>query len=239
MHLFKKSVLAVIITLGLVTSGVTQAASKPVVGIADFKKSVSINWWGGSVGRDMADMLANELMGTKKFKVVERQKLKAVISEQDLASSGRIKKGTGAKTGQLTGAQYLVTGTVTSYEEGVADTGGGLSFKGISLGGNKGKAYIAIDLRIIDTTTGEVVDSRTVEANSSKGGLRLGFFKGGLGGNFNTKKKTPAMKAIRAVIMEISDYLACSMVEKGSCMNDYDAKESRRREKTKGSINLE
>lgn len=228
--------LAASLALGITTA---YAASKPVVGIADFKKSVSVHWWGGQVGRDMADMLANELMGTKKFKVVERQKLKAVISEQDLAASGRIKKGTGAKTGELTGAQYLVTGTVTSYEEDTGSTGGGLSFKGISVGGNKGKAYIAVDLRVVDTTTGEVVDSRTVEANSSKGGLRLGFFKGGLGGNFNTKKKTPAMKAVRAVIMEISDYLACSMVEKGSCMDDYDAKESRRREKTKGSITLE
>ncbi len=239
MNLIKKSILALIITLGLVASGITHAASKPVVGIADFKKSVSVSWWGGQIGRDMADMLANELMGTKKFKVVERQKLKAVISEQDLATSGRIKKGTGAKTGELTGAQYLITGTVTSYQEGVSDTGGGLSFKGISIGGSKGKAYIAIDLRIIDTTTGEVVDSRTVEANSSKSGLRLGFFKGGLGGNFKTKKKTPAMKAVRAVIMEISEYLACSMVEKGGCMDEYDAKESKRRAKTKGSINLE
>ncbi|HDZ78673.1 MAG TPA: penicillin-binding protein activator LpoB, partial [Gammaproteobacteria bacterium] len=86
---------------------------------------------------------------------------------------------------------------------------------------------------------GEVVDSRTVEANSSKGGLRLGFFKNGLGGNFNTKKKTPAMKAVRAVIMEISEYLACSMVKKDSCINDYDAKETRRRENTKGAITLE
>lgn len=239
MKSFKQSVLALLIALGLVVSGITHAASKPVVGIADFKKSVSIGWWGGQMGRDMADMLANELMGTKKFKVVERQKLGAVIAEQDLAASGRIKKGTGAKTGELTGAQYLITGTVTSYQEDVADTGGGLSFKGISIGGSKGKAYIAVDLRVIDTNTGEVVDSRTVEANSSKGGLRLGFFKNGLGGNFNTKKKTPAMKAVRAVIMEISEYLACSMVKKDSCINDYDAKENRRREKTKGAITLE
>ncbi len=47
------------------------------------------------------------------------------------------------------------------------------------------------------------------------------------------------MKAVRAVIMEISEYLACSMVEKDSCMSDYDAKESSRREKTKGAITLE
>lgn len=239
MKLFNQSITALIIITGLSVTGTADAASKPVVGIAEFKKSVAVNWWGGQVGKDMADMLANELMGTKKFNVVERQKLNAVIGEQDLAAAGRIKKGTGAKTGQLTGAKYLVTGTVTSYEENTASTGGGLSFKGIKLGGSKGKAYIAVDLRVIDTTTGVVIDSRTVEANSSKGGLNLGFFKSGVGGNFNTKKKTPAMKAVRAVIMEISEYLACSMVDQDSCLDDYDAKESRRREKTKGAITLE
>jgi len=239
MKLVQQSISALVIMAAMSVTGIAYAASKPVVGIADFKKSVTVNWWGGQVGKDMADMLANELMGTKKFNVVERQKLNAVITEQDLAASGRVRKGTGAKTGQLTGAKYLVSGTVTSYEEGTASTGGGLSFKGIRLGGSKGKAYIAVDLRVIDTSTGAVVDSRTVEANSSKGGLNLGFFKSGVGGNFNTKKKTPAMKAVRAVIMEISEYLACSMVDKDSCLNDYDAKESRRREKTKGSITLE
>jgi curli biogenesis system outer membrane secretion channel CsgG len=239
MNLSRAKAVLIVMTLVMLAPATASAASKPVVGIADFKKTVSVTWWGSAMGRDMADLLANELLGTKKFKVVERQKLKAVISEQDLAASGRIKKGTGAKTGELTGAQYLISGTVTSYEENTADTGGGLSFKGISIGGSKGKAYIAVDLRVIDTTTGEVVDHRTVEANSSKTGLNLGFWKSGLGGNFNTKKKTPAMKAVRAVVMEISEYLACSMVDQDGCMDDYDAKEQRRREKTKGAITLE
>ena len=236
--LIRRGTFALVVSLG-VSATSAFAASKPVLGIADFKKSVTVSWWGGQVGRDMADLLANELMGTKKFKVVERQKLKAVISEQDLATSGRIKKGTGAKTGELTGAQSLVTGTVTSYEENTGSSGGGLSFKGISLGGSKGKAYIAVDLRVIDSSTGEVDDSRTVEANSGKFGLKLGFYKSGVGGSLNKNKKTPAMKAVRAVIMEISEYLACSMVDKDGCMADYDAKESRRREKTKSSITLE
>ena len=43
--------------------------------------------------------------------------------------------GTGAKIGKLTGAQYLVTGTVTAYEEETSSTGGGISFGGVSLGG--------------------------------------------------------------------------------------------------------
>ena len=42
--------LAVSLVLGISTA---YAASKPVVGIADFKKSVSVHWWGGQVGREV------------------------------------------------------------------------------------------------------------------------------------------------------------------------------------------
>ena len=46
-------------------------------------------------------------------------------------------------------------------------------------------------------------------------------------------------KAIRAVLMEISEYLGCVMVDKDSCVAEYKEKEQKRREKTKGAIKLE
>ena len=80
-------------------------------------------------------MLSNELSSTGHFRVLERNKLGNVLEEQNLAASGRVRSGTGAKMGNVTGAQYLVFGTVTSYEENTASSGGGISFKGMSLGG--------------------------------------------------------------------------------------------------------
>jgi len=41
------------------------------------------------------------------------------------------------------------------------------------------------------------------------------------------------------VLMEISEYLACVMVDKGSCVAEYKEKEQKRRDKTKGAIKLE
>ena len=215
------------------------AAEKPVVAVNEFKNETSAGWWYGGAGRDLADMLTNELQATGKFKLVEREKLAAVLDEQDLADSGRIKKGTGAKIGKLTGAQYIVTGSLSSYEEDVQGTGGGLSFRGISVGGKKESAYLAVDLRVIDTTTGEIEFTRTVEGRSSGGGLNVGLYRGGFGGNLAKHEKTPAGKAIRAAIVEISDYLSCAMVEQGDCMDEYNAKESSRREKTKKAIKLD
>jgi curli biogenesis system outer membrane secretion channel CsgG len=214
-------------------------AEKPTLGVAEFRNDTSAGWWSGGVGRELAGMLTNELAGTGKFKMVEREKLDAVLEEQDLADSGRISKKSGAKIGKLTGAKYLVVATLSSFEEDVKGTGGGLSFRGISVGGKKEEAYLAVDLRVVDTTTGEVEYTRSVEARASSGGLAVGVYRGGFGGNLGKYEKTPTGKAIRAVIMEISEYLGCAMVDQDDCMAEYQQKESARREKTKKSIKLD
>lgn len=231
--------LAGMAALALLLTSAAAEAKKPILAVAEFKNDTHAYWWKGGTGRDLAGMLTNELAAGGKLKMVERKKLDAVLREQDLGASGRIRKDTAAQIGKLTGAQYLVMGTVTAFEEDTSKVGGGLSFKGFSLGGKKKKAYIAVDLRVVDTTTGDVSLTRTVEASSSGGGLSLGIFKGGFGGTLGGEEKTPVGKAIRACVIEIAEYLECMMVEKDSCMQEYEAKEKRRRERTKGAIELE
>jgi curli biogenesis system outer membrane secretion channel CsgG len=223
----------------IITAGAAMAADKPSMAVHDFTNETSAGWWYGGAGRDLADMLTNELAGTGQFKMVEREKLTAVLDEQDLADSGRVNKKTGAKIGKLTGAKYIVTGALSSFETDVKGTDGGVSFRGISLGGKKEDAYLAIDLRVINTTTGEIEFTRTVEARASSSGMNVGLYRGGFGGNLGKYEKTPTGKAIRAVMMEISEYLGCAMVDQGDCMAEYEAKESSRREKTKKAIKLD
>ena len=112
---------------------------------------------------------------------------------------------------------------------------------GFRVGGKQERAYMAVDLKIIDTDTGEIVDSRTVEATSESSGFSLGGSIGFLSGDLGKYEKTPTGKAIRACIIEISDYLVCSLAKgrNDSCMDTYNKKESSRREKTKDSIKLE
>ncbi len=236
----KKAISGGLFLVLLVTSiNFVNAGEKPVMAVAEFTNASGAAWWRGGVGWELTDMLTNELVATKAFKMVERKKLDAVLSEQNLAASGRVSSGTAAKIGELTGAQYLVTGTVSAYEQDVSNTGGGVSFGGFSIGGKKENAYMAIDLRVVDTTTGEIVDTRTVEGRSKGGGLKLGMYKWGAGGTLSKEKKTPAGKAIRAAIIESSNYLECSMVKKNRCMDDFDAKEERRRESAAGTLELD
>jgi len=230
-------VLSVLLATTVFTN--TALAEKPSMAVLDFRNTTSAYWWNTNVGRELGGMLTNELASGKKFQMIERQKLRSVLSEQDLAASGRVSGSKAAKMGKMVGAQYLVTATVSAFENNVAATGGGLSYKGVSLGGKKKSAYIAVDLRVVDSTTGEVADTRTVEARSGGIGFNVGLRRKGFGGALANEKKTPAGKAIRAVVAEIAGYLECSMVKKGSCLEKYEAKEEKRREGLRDSIKLD
>lgn len=214
------------------------AVAKPVLGVAEFKNETGAGWWSRGVGWELSGMLANELAATGAFRVVERNKLEAVLREQDLGASGRVRQDTAAQMGQLTGAGYIVLGTVTSYQENTKSTGGGISFKGIGVGGKKTEAYLSVDLRVVNSDTGEIEYVRTIQGRSSGGGINLSAYRSGFGGNLSNYEKTPAGEAIRAALIEITDYLECAMVIQGRCMREYDAKEDRRRERTRGKLDF-
>lgn len=225
--------------IALLLSAMGASAETPVIGVAEFKNESGAAWWRGGVGWELSGMLSNELVATRAFRVVERTKLESVLEEQNLMASGRAAPSAAAQFGKVTGAQYLIMGTVTSYEEETASTGGGISFGGVSLGGNSEKAYIAVDIRVVNSTTGEIDFVRTIEGTSKGGGMSIGLYRGGFGGQLESQNKTPAGKAIRAALVEATDYLECVMVKKNRCVSDYDAKDDRRRDKTRSSIDLD
>lgn len=228
------------------------AQEKPTISVPDFKNDTNWWWWKNGTSRQLADALSNELTSTGKFTVVERQKLDVVLSEQELAELGLVRQETAAQRGNLTGAKYIVLGKVTSYEEGVSNESAGGAVSGINIGGisfggggrkNKQQAYVAIDLRVVDSTTGEVVYARTVEgratdeSKSSSGGI--GLFGISLSGDQSKTDKAPVGKALRAGLIEITNYLSCVMVDKGSCLAEFEQKEQRRRDNTQDVLQLE
>ncbi len=237
----KKTLVAAICVCAVLLGAGSALADKPVMGVAEFINEVrGVTWWSKpEIGWELSGMLTNELAATGAFSMVERSKLEHVLDEQNLNAAGRIAPGTGAKMGQLAGAEYLVMGTVTAFEDNTKSTGGGIGYKGIRLGGKKGEAYLAVDLRVVNTTKGTVDYVRSVEARTKKKGISVGAYRGGWSGSLANEQKTPVGKAIRAVVVEIADYLECAMVKQDSCMAEFDAKEARRREGLKKGIKLD
>jgi curli biogenesis system outer membrane secretion channel CsgG len=237
----KKVVFLMVLSIIVLSAAYGFAQDRPRIGVLRFTNHTSAGWWSGSVGQELQDMLASELASTKSFQVLERREIDAVIGEQDLGASGRIDKRTRAKIGAIKGAKYLVAATVSAYEENTSGSGGGIGAFGVRIGGAQSKAYIAIDLKVINTTTSEIVDSRTVEATSSSSAVEVGGYHRGFSGGLSSQNKTPTGKAIRGCIIEAAEYLSCSLTSPrdDSCRQQYAAKDSRRKERTKGSIELD
>jgi len=231
-------VLTFVFSLG---SGSLYAQEKPRLGVLRFTNNVAgLYWWHSNVADELSDMLASELVSTRAFQVLERKEIGVVLSEQDLSASGRVSKSTLVKMKNIKGAKYLIAGTVSAFEES-GKKGGKVRFKGISLGGSKTKTYIAVDVKIIDTETGEIVDARTIEGNAKGSSVGAGLDLRNFSVAGGEAKKTPVGKAIRACIVYISEYLECSLVEglDAPCMKKWDQMDSKRREKTKSSISLD
>ena len=220
---------------------------RPILAVAEFTNdATSVGWWGGGIGSELASMLASELAAIDAFVVVERERLDRVLDEQDLAASGRVRPDTAAASGRLVGAQYIVMGTVTDYSENTSRRGGGLNVRGpsiggrranIGVGGGQSEAYIAVDVRVVNATTGELVHVRTIEGRTQDSSVSLRGSVGRLGGDLARENDTPAGEAIRAALIEITDYLECEMVlQTAACQARYQERESRRRERTRDAL---
>ena len=234
-----------------IASGEAFAQAKPRVSVPSFKNETNWWWWRSNTATELGDALSNELSATGSFNVVERQKLSAVLSEQELTELGLTKKSSGAKKGELTGAQYVILGKVTAFEENVSNKSSGRSNNfnifGIGFGGGQEKkeqeAYIAIDLRVVDTTTGEVSYARTIEGRATdKSETKRNNFSIGIystGNNDSEEKKAPVGKALRAAMIEASEYLSCVMYKKDACVSTYEGKDAKRREGSKDVLKLD
>lgn len=234
------TVMAAVLLLGLARTDAVSAGEKPRMAVMRFTNNTQASWWGSGTGSELSDMLTGELSSTKKFRLVERREVEQVVNELKFGESGLVDPSTKSKLGRIKGAQYLVMANVTSFEGGTEKKGGGLNFMGIGIGGSSSKAYIAVDLKIVDVETSEVIDTRTIEATSESTSHGLSGSFMGIGGNTHKEEKTPVGKAIRACIINIADYLTCSMVDKTpECLAQYSAKDQKRREKTKSSISLD
>lgn len=229
------------ILAGMLGPGFSPAGEKPRVGVLRFTNHTSAGWWSASVGRDLSDMLAAELVSQGAFLVLERGEIDAVLGEQDLGEGGRLDAATKAKIGRIKGAEYLIAGTVSAFEEGTRGGGAGVRVGGIRVGGQKEKSYVAIDVKVINTETGAIVDARTIEAEATGQGLAAGLSYKNIDLNGDTFKRTPAGKAIRACIIYIAEYLDCSLIQgqDAGCMKKWEAMDKKRRARTKGGIDIQ
>lgn len=107
------------------------------------------------------DMFTTALVRSAQFRVVERQRLnQGVLYEKQLNAAGQTTGDTAQK--QLRGARYIFEGTVTEANASGEQHQAGVNVGGLNLGGGTNKDTIAIDVRILDANTGDVLDAVSV-----------------------------------------------------------------------------
>jgi curli biogenesis system outer membrane secretion channel CsgG len=184
---------------------------KQAIGCKDFENQ---SGWSGEwqIGNNLAIMLESALFDTGRFVIVEREKLTDVIAEQDLAASGRTAKSTKvAQTGFIRSARYIGTGAVTTVDEKQSGGDAGVSIGGFRVGGGKSDAQVTVIVKLIDTTTGEIVAKESITGKAGNIGLRVGVSVGSVNTELGGFKKTPLGQAAQDCINKAAEFIAKKM----------------------------
>jgi curli biogenesis system outer membrane secretion channel CsgG len=167
--------------------------------------------WSGrfDLGDAWGTVLTDLLNQTGKFIVLgEKDMRREALDEQDFAASGRTAGGAKAPvTGQMTPAQLLVKGKITHVQDDTAGGRGGIAIGGIRVGGGGGKGEVNATIYIVDSTTGQVLASKSVVGTAGKRSLGVGYSGAGFSGDVEGFKNDNVGKAVEAACAEAVKFL--------------------------------
>lgn len=129
------------------------------------------HWWTGQpVGDGMADMLITALVKTGRYRVMERTEIDQILKEQSLGMSGITTPESAARAGKALGVELAVIGAVTEFGYKKQSTGGALKKLGVGASVSKQSATVGIDVRLVNTSSGEILGAENVRKEKSKMG---------------------------------------------------------------------
>lgn len=179
---------------------------KQVIAVLPFENRVQGSYGNWELGDGLTGILVTELLKAGRFVLVEREKLKAIIKEQELGMTGLVREETASKAGLLSGAQFMIKGSVTEFNDEAGGGGLTIGYRLGEIGGKTRTAYVGIDVRIVDNLTGQIYASynASATARSSGGSLAARFssddFKIGVSGFESTALGQAARDAIRQIV---------------------------------------
>ena len=212
----------------LLAAAAQAQTSAPAAAYDGPKKTVSVDLFqavdatGGAVTAEgMTTMLTNALVKDGRFVVVDRLGLGGIQAEQMLGQAGATTAETAARPGQLIGAGAIVRGVVTKFQAAASGSAlniGGLplglgSFLGAGAGVKSQTAMMEISLRLIDTSSGQVISTSTAQgsASSTAADVMLVNPNTGLSAGGGTFQNTPIGQAGEQAIVKAVELIASGM----------------------------
>ncbi len=152
-------------------------------------KTTGRGYYREEFGRGLSDMLTTALFQTNRFAVLERETIEIIRAEG----------------GQVVPADIMVVAAITGFEPeagGVTTDifGSKWAKKLKKLKGFADKAKVAMDLRLVDLRTSQIVAATSVKASATVFGIGGAGGSDKLSGALSAFKKTPMETAIRKMI---------------------------------------
>lgn len=207
--------LAVITVLAVLWSTTPLAAQEEATGGLRYSITVTkfenrAGWHGQwDIGDAWGTVLTDMLNQSGRFIVLGETDMRAAaLDEQDFAASGRTAGGKKAPvTGQMTPGQLLVKGAITHVQGDTGGGSGGIRVKGFKVGGGGGKGEVNATIYIVDSTTGQVVASKSVVGTHKRKSLGVGYNAGGWGAAFGGHKNDNVGLAVQDACAVAVDFM--------------------------------
>ncbi|MBS1876073.1 MAG: curli production assembly protein CsgG [Acidobacteria bacterium] len=180
-----RTLIAVLISAALLAPAEAQAKKRVAVLNFDYatvQNSIqSIFGTNQDIGKGIADILVTRLVNSGVYSVIERKALDKVLAEQNFSNSDRVDPSSAAKIGKILGVDGIIIGSITQFgrdDKNVGVTGGaigGLAGR-YGLGGvgkRNAKAVVAINARLINTDTAEILAAAEGKGESNRSGATL------------------------------------------------------------------
>lgn len=166
----RKAVSALFAVASLFAPPMVHAQAKPVVAVLYFDNNSigkdRLDYDG--VGKGIADMLITDMASNPNLTIVERERVQALLTEQNLTKQGVIDPQTAIRLGKILGAQYMIYGGFMS----------------------DGKGTFVLTSHAVNTQTSAISNSVKL---TSKGDDVLGLIAQ-LSTKLNTEMKLPALR---------------------------------------------
>ncbi len=197
--------LSIFVLLAL-TAASLDAQLKKRVAVSTFEDRSGAGY--NHLGAGVADMLVSALVKSGKFVVIERAELEKVLNEQKLGESGLVTPESAPKLGKLLGAELFVVGSVSEFGTKESNIGGSVPLFGAALKTKTARAVV--DVRLVNTTTGEIIAAETKEGSESTTGVAVNY-EGIDFNNMDSWDDTDAGKATRKAVNGVVELVTANM----------------------------
>src|SRR3954468_13539120 len=181
------------------------------------------------VGKGITDLLVKYLVKDGTYSVIERKSLDKIMAEQNFSNSDRANPTSAAKLGKLLGVDAIITGSITQFggeakNTNIGGVGGGLGKIGIGgFGQKKTKAVVAIDARIVDIDTAEILGVADGKGESQRQSTSLlgggGGWSGFGGGNVDFGSSNFQETIIGEAVAKACEQVSSGLVANNAKLN--------------------